>query len=340
MNPFIFLYRKFGTYIRKGLLGSSLGAILVMIYGTFSEYYIENPIPSSGIHSLFTSLWWVMQTLTTVGYGDTAVVGFWGRVNAMLVMVIGIGSLGYMLASISANIVNSSFAERLGGVRAKMRNHVIVCNYDSSGREIIRRMNRESFPVVLVSQREVSEPGLEFQYVKGSCLDSQTLERAGITRSDTIIILAGKYADSEEAVEIDARTIVTGMNAKRENPEIRVVAELIEQSSEDHAVAAGIDESVVRGKFSTEVMSKAIFSPGVANMVSEIISEEGAYKIEEHPLKSLTGRKASEAFEKFQQADTYILGFRRGSRIVYQLAPEDDLDFDSIILLRRKKARK
>ena len=150
-------------------------------------------------------------------------------------------------------------------------------------------------------------------------------------------MLAGKYTDSEESFEIDARTIVMGMNAKRKNPEIRVIAELIEPESEIHANAAGIDEAIVRGKFSSEVMSKAIFSPGVASMVEELISEDGAYKIEEHPLRSLKGKKADEAFRKYSEEGTFVLGFRRGANISYHLNQNDILDFDDIIVLKRRK---
>lgn len=337
MNPFIFFFRKISNIIKKGLVGSSIGAISVLVYGTFSEYYLENPIPSSGIHSLFSSLWWVMQTLTTVGYGDTPVFGFWGRLNAMVIMVVGIGSLGYLLASVSANIVNSRLARRLGGVRARMRDHVIVCNYDTSGKELIKKMNKEGFPVVLVSQREIDEEGIEFQYIRGSCLDATTLDRAGISRCDTIIILAGRYTESEESSEVDARTIVMAMNAKRNSDKIRVIAELVDPESEVHAVAAGIDQVVVRGKFSTEVMSKAIFSPGAANLVQELISEDGVYRIEEHPLKSLRGKKAQEAYRKFSEEGDFVLGFRKGSRMSYHLEPDEILDFDDIIVLKRNR---
>ncbi len=340
MNPFIFFFKKFTNVLRRGLVGSSIGAIVVLVYGTFSEYYIENPIPASGIHSLFESLWWVMQTLTTVGYGDTAVLGFWGRLNAMVIMVVGIGSLGYLLASVSANIVNSRFAERLGSVRAKMRDHIIVCNFDSSGREIIRKMNKEGMPVVIVSQKPVNEQGMDFQYVRGSCLDGSTLDRAGIKKSDTVVVLAGKYVDSEEAVEIDAKTIVMGMNAKRRSQETRVITELLEPESEGHARAAGIDQVIVRGKFSTQLMAKAVFSPGVAGLVEDIISDDGNYRIEEHPLKSLIGEKVQEAIKKYSDEETFILGFRKGKLIQYTLNPEDILDFENIILLKRRKARK
>ncbi len=336
MNPFVLFYRKFFRILKKGLVGSTIGAMIVLVYGTFSEYYIENPITQSGIHTLFSSLWWVMQTLTTVGYGDTAIIGFWGRLNAMVIMIVGIGSLGYLLASVSANIVNSSFAERLGGVRARMRDHVVVCNFDSAGKELIRKMNKEGLPVVLIAEQPVSESGLEFQYVRGSCLDGEVLERGGIRKSDTVIVLSGTYSNSERSFDIDARSIVMGMNAKRRNPDIRVILELIEPESEDHAHAAGIDQAIIRGKFSTEVMGKAIFSPGVASMVEDLISDSGSYIVVEHPLKGLRGERAEEAYKKYSDPDIYVLGFRKGKQIVPDLEPDDILDFDYIIMLRRK----
>lgn len=336
MNPFVLFFRKFWKILKKGLVGSTIGAMIVLVYGTFSEYYIENPIPSSGIHSLFSSLWWVMQTLTTVGYGDTTIIGFWGKLNAMVIMIVGIGSLGYLLASVSANIVNSNFAERLGSVRARMRDHVIVCNYDLAGKELIKKMNREGLPVVLIAQNPVNEPGLEFQYIRGSCLDKETLDRGGIKKCETLLVLSGEYPDSEKAVDIDARTIVMGMNAKRRNPEVRVITELLDPDSEDHAQAAGIDQGVRRGKFSTEVMGKAIFSPGVANMVEDLISDSGSYVIQEHPLRGLQGARAQEAFDKYANVETFVLGFRKGKKIVPELEPDDILDFDHIIILKRK----
>ena len=287
MIPFIIIYRKLAKTVRRGLgiLSGSISTISVVIYGTLSEYYIENPLPDSGIHSLFTSLWWTMQTLTTVGYGDTAVVGYAGRLNAIFIMVVGIGSLGFLLASVSANIVNSKISRKLGSVKIRMRNHVVICNYDPAGKEIIRTLNREGISAVLVSNREISGEGLEFDFIKGSCLDRETLKRAGIEKSDSAIILAGKYVDEEEAVEVDAKTILMGMTIKKMSPGTRVIAEILEHNSEEHAISAGIDETIVRGNLSTMLLSRSIKSPGITRLLKELISETGNFVIEEKTIK-------------------------------------------------------
>ncbi|WP_301950640.1 potassium channel family protein [Bacillus sp. V59.32b] len=50
--------------------------------------------------SLFDSLWWVMTTMTTVGYGDFYPTSTGGRIFAMALYIIGIGILGVVIGKI------------------------------------------------------------------------------------------------------------------------------------------------------------------------------------------------------------------------------------------------
>lgn len=338
MIPFFVIFRKLTNTVRKGIgiLSGSVSTIAVVIYGTFSEYYLENPLPNSGIHSLFTSLWWTMQTLTTVGYGDTAVVGYAGRLNAMFVMVVGIGSLGFLLASVSANIVNSKISKRLGSVKIRLRNHAVICNYDPAGKEIIRSLNKEGIPVVLVSNKEISGEGLEFDYVKGTCLDKEALRMAGIEKSDSAIILAGKYVNEEEAVEVDARTILMGMTIKKISPETRVIAEILEHDSEEHAINAGIDETIVRGNLSSMLLSRSIRSPGVTRLLKDLISGTGDFSIEEKTIKHYSGKRYSDVYQNFSGPDSFVLFFKKEGKIISEVNPSDFVDSDRVVLMIRK----
>jgi voltage-gated potassium channel len=62
--------------------------------------------------SLGTGLWWALQTVTTVGYGDVTPSHTEGRVIATLVMLAGIGFLAVITASITATFVENA-RERL-----------------------------------------------------------------------------------------------------------------------------------------------------------------------------------------------------------------------------------
>jgi voltage-gated potassium channel len=73
-------------------------------------------------HSNFPSvgggLWWAVQTVTTVGYGDYVPTNVAGRVVATLVMLGGIGFLTVITAAITSGFVTRSREERLGGQSA------------------------------------------------------------------------------------------------------------------------------------------------------------------------------------------------------------------------------
>jgi voltage-gated potassium channel len=54
------------------------------------------------------SLWWAIQTVTTVGYGDLVPSSAAGRVVAALVMVIGIGFLTVITAAITSTFIETA----------------------------------------------------------------------------------------------------------------------------------------------------------------------------------------------------------------------------------------
>jgi voltage-gated potassium channel len=58
--------------------------------------------------SIGSGLWWAVQTVTTVGYGDNIPMNVAGRLVAVLVMLLGIGFLTVITASITGTFVSRS----------------------------------------------------------------------------------------------------------------------------------------------------------------------------------------------------------------------------------------
>jgi voltage-gated potassium channel len=61
--------------------------------------------------SIGSGLWWAAQTVTTVGYGDNVPTTLAGRLVAVLVMLLGIGFLTVITASITSTFVSRSRRE-------------------------------------------------------------------------------------------------------------------------------------------------------------------------------------------------------------------------------------
>ncbi len=69
---------------------SVIGSILVL--------YWESAAPNGNITTAETTLWWAIQTVSTVGYGDYYPVTAGGRVVAALLMLSGVGLFGTLTA--------------------------------------------------------------------------------------------------------------------------------------------------------------------------------------------------------------------------------------------------
>jgi len=67
-------------------------------------------------HSLGTSLWWALQTVTTVGYGDVVPGSASGRAIGAVVMLSGIGFLTVVTASVTAALIEGVRHRARGGV--------------------------------------------------------------------------------------------------------------------------------------------------------------------------------------------------------------------------------
>ena len=61
---------------------------------------------------LGTSLWWSLQTVTTVGYGDVVPAQTGGRVIGAVLMLQGIGFITVVAASVTAALVDTMRASR------------------------------------------------------------------------------------------------------------------------------------------------------------------------------------------------------------------------------------
>tara|TARA_R110002049_G_scaffold102736_2_gene248576 strand:+ start:13060 stop:13779 length:720 start_codon:yes stop_codon:yes gene_type:complete len=80
---------------------------LMLIYFTaVGIYYFENEAQPDHFSSIFSSLWWSIVTLTTVGYGDVYPITVGGRIFTFFMLLIGLG-----VVAIPTGIISSSLTK-------------------------------------------------------------------------------------------------------------------------------------------------------------------------------------------------------------------------------------
>lgn len=102
-RAFSFLSRKPLTAGRAARIIASVTFAVTIISGVLVHWLDEANFPDVG-----GGLWWAVQTVTTVGYGDLVPTDTAGRLVAALVMVIGIGFLTVITAAITSTFVEAA----------------------------------------------------------------------------------------------------------------------------------------------------------------------------------------------------------------------------------------
>jgi voltage-gated potassium channel len=88
---------------RRAALAIALATVVVTL-GAGALMRVLSPHDFS---SVWIGLWWAVQTVTTVGYGDVVPRSTSGRIVAAVVMLVGIGFLTVVTASVTAALVES-----------------------------------------------------------------------------------------------------------------------------------------------------------------------------------------------------------------------------------------
>ena len=91
------------TARRAGLLIASVTVVVTIAAGFLMWLLDRDEFPN-----VWLGLWWAVQTVTTVGYGDVTPADPLGRSIAAIVMLSGIGFLTVVTAAITAVFVESA----------------------------------------------------------------------------------------------------------------------------------------------------------------------------------------------------------------------------------------
>jgi voltage-gated potassium channel len=124
--------------------------ILIIFAGGFGVYLAEHNQQGANITRLGDAVWWVVVTITTVGYGDYYPVTAVGRIIAIFVMFSGIGIVVSVLGPLSQRRLQkaeSRFRKRTE-VQPRLGDNMKITVKNKS--EIIDTITDEDFDALLV----------------------------------------------------------------------------------------------------------------------------------------------------------------------------------------------
>lgn len=274
------------------LLGLFLfyGAIIVLLH------YIEATVPGSEMVSWQDALWYVVATITTVGYGDVYPVTYEGRIIGFVTMLSSLGVYGFIIGQI-ANFMSTLKEQRAMGFNGTdFKNHVVMIGWNDFGQSVMSHLIAAGKRVAVIT-KERSSIDIIHEFYKPEQVytlytdynNLEMLEKANIR--DASIVFVNLNDDTEKLVYV--------INLKKNFSKLNYVVTLDNGSLKSTFQNAGVTYTICKNEISAKLMASYIYEPDVAVFSEEIIAY--AHDETEYDIKQIQIRKDNPYVDTFYE---------------------------------------
>lgn len=284
----LWLFRTMRS-IRRNIskLGVLFLLISVVVFGSASFAYFEGDAVG-----IWDALYWVIVTITTVGYGDFYPGTLGGRVTFVLVALGGMGTIAYVVEQLVAITTKSQLDKLFGLGRVKMKDHTIIVGWNAKTEEAIRELESEDEEFLVVgspSEMNGAElDALKIPHISGDPTKSDTLNRCSVKDAKTMII----------PIENDSDTIMIALAARKLNRDLKIVATCETREHVEMMREAGINHIISYAEISGRLLAHAVMEPVVVNFIMDATTSvegfdlkqiriEGKRKLSEVPIEEM-----------------------------------------------------
>jgi voltage-gated potassium channel len=206
-----------------------------------------------------------------------------GRLIAMLILVVGVGTAGLFTASLASLLVERYLRRRMV-TDFETEDHLVLCNWSARGLEWIREVHAKIItdkrPVVIIHDApdEIELPDKQDDpafsdvfIVKGDPTNEVILRRAKVPGAHSVVILSddreGKHADGKSVLTcIAIRSICRG------DRQPNVTAECRNAANRRHLKKAGADEIISSDELGLRLLARSALYHGMTRVYQELLT--------------------------------------------------------------------
>ena len=214
------------------------------------------------------SFYWGITTV--LGNGDTAYVESpGGKFVSWLLVLFGVAIVAAITGALVGFVIDILLKEGQGMGAAGYRDHIVVCGWNATARELIGELGGDEYStkIVLVHSGDKNPAGSGVYFVSGDITDADDLRRAGIEEA-----MAAVVCPADASNEADMRSILCVMAIESIAPQVRTVVEANNPDHVEHFKRAHADEIVVSSRLVSRLMARSSLYPGLAAIVTDIVS--------------------------------------------------------------------
>ncbi len=333
---------KIYFYLRKNILFTILLIIFcISLVGAFIFYFLESA-QNPGLKNFGQAIWWVLVSITTVGYGDIVPSTGAGQILGIVLIFTGVALVSMFTATISSIFVAQKLKEDRGLKHITEKGHIILCGWNHTAEQILKIIYKAPNPpqVVMINQLpddQINDLNLVFKgyplhFVRGDFAQEEVLNRANLSKARIVVIVPD--TSSGLSSRSDEKTILTAFSVKAIQPKIKVYAHILDRDNEPYLKKAQVDDYIVSDDFSGVLLGEMITSPGVPQSIQKLIKGgELGYLVRENIPTELIGKTFSEAISFYRKDNQLPIALvkEQKSLSLSQVLSEDYSDLDKFI---------
>ncbi len=267
--------------------------------------------------TFWDSVWWVLVTISTVGYGDKVPLTPAGKILGVVIMFLGIALLSIITATISSIFVARKIKEGKGLHDIKTKDHILICGWNANVNQILSTFESSGDihqEIVLINQLTeegiadvISRfPSLRIQYVRGDFTKDSIQTRANAKSARAALIMPDESGVGEKSG--DEKTILATLSLKALNPKIKVFAHILDRENMPHLNKARADEIIVSDSYTGFLMANYVTAPGVPQLIAQLCQVDTANKLTRRMIPNdLIGKKYQELISFYNEKFSGIL---------------------------------
>ncbi len=315
--------------IRNG----ALALAMVMLLSIAGFRYI-------GGYGWLESLWMVVITISTVGYGEHPTGGATTQILTMMVILLGVTAGAYTFGGFVQMMLEGEIDRALGRRRMtkelkRLNDHVIICGMGHLGSDLANQLQHRDIPFVIVDfeQQKVDRATNDgLLAVQGDATSEEVLEMVHLDRARALAT----------ALPSDANNVFITLTARNLNPDIQIIARSDRESSCRKLRQAGANKVVMPHRVGAQQMERMISRPSTADLV-ELFAEASHLEMELDELQvskgsQLVGQTVAESRIK-NRFNLLVVGIRDDSgRFRFNPKPEETIhEHDTLLVIGEVK---
>lgn len=310
----------------KTLLKSVFGAFAIIL--VYMLLFLEIMIlEGQTAHINVTdAIYWVVTTLTTVGYGDITMTSNIGKLYAVFVQLSGIPLVFGILFTLviipwMEKKIQSNIPSR---APKKLNDHIIICGYNRLIETLIEELKENDIPYILVEEEaelvmELLKRNIHAIY--GLVSEEETLRNANIKEARFLI--------ANRSDEMNANIVLTARNIS----DVNIIAIVEDRANKKYLKYAGATSVVSPKELFGRFIGRKAADPFVNRLTGATEFFEGVSIVELpiYPKSPLMGKSMKNAAIR-EKTGANVVGMWKGGSLTFIIKPTDIIKDNSVLL--------